>query len=321
MQSLLLLPIALALLAGARPTSPTVRTVFNFTDGTFLENIHATASGKLILTSLTTTSLLIVEPTAQTPQSSTLLTISDPLVNCITGIDEYAPGKFAVIGANLNMATFTSFNASVWKFDLREHSHGTITPQKVTDLPYTVLANGLAVNSYGAPATVLIANSKGSVLSVNVVTGEFKDVIQDDAFAIGTAGVPIGINGLHVRGSYLYFLNSSKGFAGRVRIRHDGSAAGPIETFATMPAGQQGYDDFALDVEGRMWIASHPNSVDVVFPESGKQVVLEAGLGDTAVGPTSAAFGRGSKQQEKTLYVTTGDGALLAFDTTKISLK
>ena len=269
---------------------------------------------------LTTTSLLIVDPTAQTPQASTLLTINDPLVNCITGIDEYAPGKFAVIGANLEMATFTSYNASVWKFDLQARSHGAITPQKVTDLPYTVLANGLTVNTRGPPGTVLVANSKGSVISVNVRTGEFKVVIQDDAFAIGAAGVPVGINGLHLRGSYLYFLNSSKGLAGRVPIRNDGSAAGPVEIFAMMPVGQRGYDDFALDDEGRMWIASHPSSLDVVFPDSGKQVVLETGLGEAATGPTSAAFGRGNRQQEKTLYLTSGDGVLLAFDTTKIPL-
>jgi len=324
MQSLLLLPFVLAVLASAQSTLPYVRTVL-VANGTFLENIHATADGKLLITSLTTTSLLIVDPNAPTPMLSTLFTVNDPNVNCLTGIDEYDPGKYAFNALNLTAATFTSYHASVWKFELpATPPYGTITPHKVVDLPTNeiVLANGLTARLLGHPDTVFIANSAGSVRSVNITSGTNQNVIVAPELGPGTGGVPLGINGLHVRGLYLYYLNSGQRYAGRVPIRVNGTATGPFEVLATMPTGQRGYDDFALDLHGRMWIASHPNSLDVVFQENGtwRQVVVDTGLPSTALGPTSTAFGRGSSAERETLYMTTADGILLAFNTTMISL-
>jgi len=324
MHSLLLLPFVLPVLAAAQSTLPYVRTVL-VANGTFLENIHATADGMLLITSLSTPTLFMVNPNATTPQLTALFTVNDTNVNCLTGIDEYDPGKYAFNALNLTAATFTSYHASVWKFELPATSpYGTITPHKVVDLPTSeiVLANALTARLVGHPDTVFISNSAGSVRSVNLTSGANQNVIVAPELAPGTGVVPLGVNGLHVRGLYFYYVNSGQRIAGRVPIRVNGTATGPFEVLATTPTGQRAYDDFALDLHDRMWIASHPNSLEVVFQENGtwRQVVVDTGLPATALGPTSTAFGRGSKEERETLYMTTADGILLAFNTTMISL-
>jgi hypothetical protein len=64
------------------------------------------------------------------------------------------------------------------------------------------------------------------------------------------------------------------------------------------------FDDFALDGEGKAWIATHTS--DVIETEVGKGVVADIQNATLLLNPTSAAFGPGGERERRTLYVTNG---------------
>jgi len=316
--------LAVATMAFAAPGGISVdpiRKVYTFPDASFLENIVARSNGDLALTSLSHPRVYTIDPRAKTPTPRILATISSPTVNITAGIAEYAPDRFAVLGALFNARTFGAWNLSVWTIDARRSSIPAVAV-KVVDIPEAGLGNGLTVLP-GVPGVVLVSDSpRGIIWRVDLLKGTYELVVQDPLLAPNPTGLPLGINGIRVLNGQLWFVNTNKGFLAKAPISNDGRSIALENTtqLSTMPAGQGGYDDFAVDAKGRFWIATHPDSVDVVVP-SGQQTVL-GGFNVTANGrgPTSAAFGRSCKKEEKTLYVVTGDGVLFAVDTDKVKL-
>lgn len=86
------------------------------------------------------------------------------------------------------------------------------------------------------------------------------------------------------------------------------------------------YDDFDIEEGvGDAWIATHPNHVVKVTP-GGQQTVIEDEV--LLLNPTSAQFGRGSRRERSTLYVTNGGSftedftlineGVVALDTTQV---
>ncbi|KAH7105877.1 hypothetical protein BKA62DRAFT_343435 [Auriculariales sp. MPI-PUGE-AT-0066] len=297
--------------------SSLVRQVFAFTDGTFFENIATRSNGNLILTTLTHPWVYTLNPMATSPKATVLASFDSSVANSVLGIVEYALDQFAVITELSNTATMSGTNTTIWTLDLRSSTPRT---RQVAQLPAGSMGNGLT--AIPGTSLVLVADTTvGAVWSVNVVTGAYRMVIKDAGMAPASTTLPLGINGLRVYGSLLYFVNSSKGTVGRLAIRTDGTAASPIQYLATTPSGQFAYDDFAIDKGGRLWIAAHTNAVDLVYP-NGKQVVVTTSLNisSTDRGPTSAAFGRGSRTQEQFLYVTSASGIVWAVDTSQVKM-
>lgn len=64
------------------------------------------------------------------------------------------------------------------------------------------------------------------------------------------------------------------------------------------------WDDFEMDWEGDAWVATHPAALTEVTVEGKMRNTTGDGTVSMA-NPTSARFGRGSKEQEKTLYLST----------------
>ncbi|KAH7102025.1 hypothetical protein BKA62DRAFT_701171 [Auriculariales sp. MPI-PUGE-AT-0066] len=262
------------------------RQAFTLTSSIFLENIATRSNGNLLLTTLSYPRVYTVNP-SQSLQPTILATFDSPVANSLSDI-----------------ATKSGTNTTIWTMDLR----GTRpTVRQVVQLPAGTMGNGLTTLTTAVnPGTVLVADTTlGQVWSVNVVSGVAKVVIKDDNMAPVAGGIPLGINGLRLQGSYLYFINSSKLFAARIPIHRDGTASGAVEVLAT----------------GRLWIASHVDAVDVVS-SGGSQIVAVTGLNVSATdgGPTSCAFGRGNSLQEQILYVTTGGGNIFAVDTGLVAL-
>ncbi|KAJ7636372.1 hypothetical protein FB45DRAFT_1137960 [Roridomyces roridus] len=74
-------------------------------------------------------------------------------------------------------------------------------------------------------------------------------------------------------------------------------------------------DDFALDGEGRAWLATNPGSLTLIDPARNVELVV---VNTTLNEPSSVAFGRVSGNVTTTFFVTTRGGQLAAVDTSGV---
>lgn len=303
---------------GAAPSpSSAVQLVYQFQDLVKIENTAARSNGHLVLTVVNEPLVYDIDPKARRPSPKLLHKFSG--VTSLTGIAETAPDIFAVVVGNWSSATFAAVpgSFSIWSVDLNTPEP---TVKIITSIPGAAALNG-ATPLDGSPDIILIADSTlGAVWRVNVVTGDHSIAIQDPLFTTCTTASPIGINGLDIFGGKLYFLNSAQVSYGRVPISDDGSAAGEVEILARVEVPSARYDDFDMDWEGNAWVATHPNALTEVTIEGKQRNITGDGNIMEMTQPTSATFGRGSKQREKTLYVTTSGsstagGQVIAIDT------
>ncbi|KAH7099187.1 hypothetical protein BKA62DRAFT_673741 [Auriculariales sp. MPI-PUGE-AT-0066] len=285
----------LALAATAATVSSALKRVYTFEDGSFIENIAVRSNGHLVLTSLSHPRVYTIDPTSANPTPRIIAEFNSTVANGVTGVTEYAPDRFAFIAGQFSTANFSAEATALWSIDLRGYSSSQ-QPQKIADLN-NIFGNGLTTLPK-TPGTVLFSDSiLGALWSVNTHTGALRKVAQNDAFAPSnpTGPFPLGINGIRTHGSDLYFVNSNQQRFAKVRIHADGTLAG--------------------------------NVTDLAAPrlDQGQLVVAASGLNPNPLphtaGPTSAAFGRGSKKQEQTLYITSAFGIVFALDTTKVVLK
>ncbi|KAH8824063.1 hypothetical protein DL96DRAFT_1683174 [Flagelloscypha sp. PMI_526] len=299
-----LIALFTAVLGLASPLSPnSVHTMYQFEDGTFLENIAVRSNGDLLLTSVTKPVVFSLDPHAPNPT----IVFEFPNATGTTGIIEIYPDVFAILAGVWNASTATAEKGSLclWTVDV---GHQEPVGKKITCIPQSIMLNG-ATTLEGAPGIVLVSDSRlGGIYRINIHTGEVVLVIQDTLLE-GTPGnaYGLGINGLRTRGHELYFANSSKKFFASLQLTSTAQVIGPIKTISTVPSGANftAYDDFALDKKGNAWIALENQALVVVTP-SGEQRFVLGGDGNTLLAtPTSAAFGRGGKMGKETLYVVT----------------
>ena len=298
-------------------SSSVVQLVYQFPhdQGMALENLAARANGHLVVTAVNKPLVYDLDPKPH--HISPKLLYQFPGVTSMTGIVETAPDIFAVVGGNWSTTTFLAEPGtfSVWSIDLN-----TPVPNVkiISSIPEAAALNGIATLA-GSPDIVLIADSaRGAVWRLNIVTGDHSIAIQHPLFTNSTTKSPIAINGIRTFGGMLYFLNSAQGSYGRVPITDDGSATGEVEILGRLDVPTAKYDDFAMDWEGNAWVATHPNALSQVTVEGRQRNVTGDSDTVTMTQPTSAEFGRGSKQEEKTLYITTSGGQLIAINTCMI---
>ncbi|KAJ7029978.1 hypothetical protein C8F04DRAFT_1114906 [Mycena alexandri] len=318
----MLFPLLLSLVvcAAASFTLPT-RLVLQSPTGLFLENLAVRPNGKLLITSPESSTLHMLDPTAENPTFDEVHTF--PNVT-LFGIAEIQPDIYGIIAFVLNVTTLSAVpgTIAIWRMDLS--SGGPTVVNKAADVPDGMFLDGLAAVP-GEPDLVLGADTAaGRVWQINLRTGVVRIAAQDDAFAPGAPPPAFGINGLHVRGGDLYFTNSQKKTFSRVPISVRGgnvAQGGPIQVLGSAN-GTDEFDDFAFDSAGRVWAATLPNTLTLFFPPAqgnGMRGQLNAqGSPVEFDSPTSAAFGRGGVAQQHTLYVTTQAGQLIAIDTTGI---
>lgn len=302
-------------------SGPTVRNVFTFPPNHFIENIAVRSNSKLLITSMSVPHLFSVDPTVASPNASVVHTFSN--ITGISGIAETIPDVFAIVTAEWDLAATRAIPGTlkVWTVNFnRRRANNAPTVTLLTDIPNSTIFNGLARHPKN-PRLLFAADSAiGAVWRVDLLTGAHDIAFSSPLLTpTGTApGTHLGINGLRSHGSHLYFTNSAQQFFGRVAVDWHGNPIGSIEVISnsTVAGTDVVYDDIALDVAwngqvGSAWIASHPSYAVKVTLSGGNQLVVN----DTAklLNPTSAAFGRGSLQQRKTLYITNG-GEFAGFD-------
>ncbi|KAJ7286257.1 hypothetical protein C8J57DRAFT_1216474 [Mycena rebaudengoi] len=307
------------LLACATAT-PSTKVICQSPTGLFLENIAIRPCSNLLVTSLLSPSLFTLDPTATVPTLDTVFTF--PNSTGLSGIVEYRPDVYAVVAAQLNVTTVRDIpgTTSIWSVDLT--SAARPLAKKIALLPTLndSIFNGLTKVA-GRPDIVLVAESaSGSVWEINTLTGASRIAIQDESMMPGGTEGPVvlGINGVRGYGDALYFSNTLRSTLSRVPLDVHGAhvkAAGAVQLLAHVES--QAIDDFALDPKGCAWVArAEPKGLVLLCPVPGTEAWKETDLDwDTTFGPpTSVAFGRGNSAQQKTAYINTQTGQIVAVD-------
>ena len=187
----------------------------------------------------------------------------------------------------------------------RFNTSATVT--KVTDLPSAVLLNG-ATTLPQHRNLILIADSiAGVVWRVNLTDSQVLKVI-DNPLMKPSVTLPLGINGLKVRGQSLRFTNSNTGNFVRIPIDPSkGTATGEASIIATNVTG----DDFQLDARGNAYVVSDFfNELTFVDVKENTETVLTGGANSTIISrPTACAFRRTRRDRERgSLYIITSGG-------------
>ncbi|KAJ7089085.1 hypothetical protein C8R44DRAFT_648973 [Mycena epipterygia] len=311
-----ILSIAVTIIA----TFPTTL-VYQSPTGLFLENIAVRPSSELLLTSILSPTLHILDPNYANATLHEVYTF--PNATGLTGIIEYQPDVYAVVTSRAQNITATRRvdlgSISIWRVDFRSKIP---VAARIAGIPQSTLINGLS-SVPGHPDLILAADSDlGAAYEIRMTTGAVRIAIQSAAMAPGTPAPALGINGLHVHKGALYFTNSQQGTLARVPIAVGSGGvrqAGAVEVLGTVQPPSGIYDDFAIDAEGRAWVTMHPGALTLFYPLKNERWTQENAAGDPEgshavfTEPTSAAFGRGVNG--KTLYVTTGGGQVVSVDT------
>ncbi|KAL2047412.1 hypothetical protein N7G274_001433 [Stereocaulon virgatum] len=284
----------------AAAPSSAVKLVYQFQDRVALENLASRSNGHLVLTASNQPIVYAMNPNTRNAKPISVFRV--PGVTGLTGVVETAPDVFAVVAGNWSTETFraTPGSFSVWSVDFN-------TPQPtgkiIASIPEASALNGLTTLE-GSRDIILGADSAvGIIRRLNVTSGEHNVAIESPLFA-PTKLVPLGVNGLCTFDGQLYFLNSAQGSYGRVPLKADGSAAGEVQILARINLPTI-YDDFDMDWAGTAWVATHANMLTQITVEGKQRNTTGTGSDTAMIQPTSAQFGRGSKEAENTIYMTT----------------
>lgn len=316
------------------PGDSLIRTVYQFPNETWVENLAVRSNGKILVTLISAPEVWEVDPFA-TPTTAELVHRFPDAISLL-GIAEYAPDVFGVNVGNWSdkTSTYEAGSWSTWSIDMREHwggehhsgwgkhhgpHHGGPEVHKIADISPAFFLNGMTPLSAN-PSTLLFADAgAGLIYRLDTMTGAYSIAIDDPALKPNTSfPVTLGVNGIHFRpgeDDYVYFTNTFMPPAfGRIPIDPmTGAQTGPVETIVESTTEFTGApDDFTFDSTGKTaYIANGALSglLKVSFP-SGKTEVLVGGTDKSETpGETACHFGRTKQDIRKgTLYITNTGG-------------
>lgn len=304
-----LLPL-ITLATAPPPPTCSLRQLYNFhSEDIWLENIAVRSTGQLLLTTISQPWLYTFDPSEQ-PNPAPRIRAELPDVNGCTGITETAdPDVFAISCAIHGPAAFEARGNVVITLDLRDDSKQPFVT-KVADIPEAKLLNGMTT-THPDGLLLMSDSSGGSIWWANLSSTEYGILVNNDPLLQPGGIVPCGVNGIRTHGNDLFFANSGMGLFGRITLDGWGNAMGEAERLGDVPGGVRAFDDFAVDGEGTKWVATHDDAVTVIKAGGERWVIRDVGNGVGLRAPTSAAMGRGSKEEERTVYVVTGGVGML----------
>lgn len=214
------------------------------------------------------------------------------LPTAATGLARAADGALWVTGGAVGTPP-----GRIWRVD----PDATVTAW--VTVPDAAFLNGCTFAPDGR--TLLVCESlSGRVLAVDTHEPRWTAWITDDRLRPRSATVP-GANGIKVLDGEAWISVTDLDTLHRVTIGPDGT---PGEL--RVAAEHLRADDFAVDSEGALHIATHPAHTVVRLDPDGTRTTV-AGPAQGATGSTSCAFGRGPGDGTA-LYVTTTGGIGLA---------
>jgi len=303
---LLLIPV----LSSPSPISPVTKTIYQFSNPTWVENIAATHNGSLLVSLLAKTSgaeLHLVNPFTS-PTTATLIK-AFPNSDSAFGITELSEDIFAIItGFSDLMKGPTVGSSSVWTVGLSPYGTGKEAApivKKIAKIKKAQFLNGAAaLNS----ATILLADSyAGNVVALDTYTGQYSVVLSDASMSLNGSGpVPIGINGLKMHDGYLYYSNTVQGTLNRVKVNPVTGCA--ISKFECITSSLSTPDDFAIDTDGSTILAEVPDNRVVKVSVKGVVTPVAGNQNSSLVaGVTSVTLGR-TRKDRGVVYVGTNGG-------------
>ncbi|KAL8685292.1 MAG: hypothetical protein Q9218_007857, partial [Villophora microphyllina] len=229
--------------------------IYEFPNGTWLENIAVRPTGFILTTVLTTPDLYLIQPNARSPSPQLIHHFSSH--ESLLGITETSPDTFHIVAANFSTATRSAVpgSSAIYRIRFLSPDSATAIVALTTNLPPDIgLPNGLTtLNAH----TILVADStKGTILAIDTQTGVSKIISTDPLLRPPTLG-GLGVNGLKIaNGNQLFFTNTGQNFLGRLII--DPLTAIPQSAATVIARQPQGpgipatvqYDDFAIDATG-----------------------------------------------------------------------
>ncbi|KAG7290076.1 hypothetical protein NEMBOFW57_000070 [Staphylotrichum longicolle] len=244
-----------------------------------IENVAVRSNGQILATNMNAATLYAIDPVAKT--STTALTVTG--ASGLSGIGEYAPDVFAVIGGK-----------GIYKVDF------TSTPPKSSLIKTISEANNLNGLAVFDNSSVLVADAgKGAVYKLDVNTGAYAVVLQDATMA-PSGGIPFGIDGIKYRDGVVWYTNIFKNSFHKVAV--DPATAKPAGAYTTLWTNLMG-DDLCFGPNGKIYVATNSkNSLVEVDPAVGKPTSV-----GSVTGSTSCAFGRTAKDAN-VAYVGAGQG-------------
>lgn len=296
------------------PSLPlTVNIVHTFAFPSWCENLAVQANGKLLVSRLDTPEVIQVDPTGALAPITVVSWDPSKYKGCL-GISETIAGVFYVITSAFVDDNFvkTSGVNSIWEIDMNDFfvtSTGVVTSNatvtKVTDIEEADFLNGMTTLD---ARHILVGDIyNGWVYKVNTDRGDYKIAINDPRMKIGpNPSTNLGVNGLKIRNSYLYWTNTAAGSLNRIRINLKAEPLGASEQVA---ANVPKADDFVFKSDGTAFIAQNQQDELSVLLAGKKSATVAAGsnISTTLAGVTAGKFGRLRSDANK-LYLTTSGG-------------
>jgi len=178
--------------------------------------------------------------------------------------------------------------------------------KKVVDVAEALFLNG---STPLRGSRVLVVDSiLGKAFEVDTRTGEYGVWLEHPHLSKCTDEPMMpGVNGVKAFRGSVYFTSTERALILRVTVTPSG-AAGDLEILAEHFLG----DDFALDVQGNLYVTTHVyNQLQRLSTDGVRSVLADADEG--LHGSTAVTFGR-TEHDRRSLYVTTTGGIVAPFD-------
>lgn len=261
--------------------------VYQFSNGTWAENIAVRSNGNLLVTFASTSELWEVILSAQHGASQARRLHHFPNAEMATGIAELTPDVYAVITPN-----------TVWKVDLKNGTKNT--PTRIVTLQPARRLNGMAVLNPDTRTLAISDSEAGFIWRLDTNTGNYTVILRDETMAANTKeGVLLGINGVRVHNGYVYYVNTPNRLFCCIPVNTTtGRATDPREIISQGALA----DDFAISRQGVGYLAGLTDHlITRVFANGTQEVIANS---SALMSATSGAFGKLGGSD--VLYITTG---------------
>ena len=272
---------------------------FYFPDSNQAENIRPRANGQILVTLNTIPELYQIDPSRN--QSGGIVHTFEGYKS-LFGIVELRKDVFYVIASNFTgPPDYYGFQGSVsiLQVDLRGIPDPTVAQSavkvsKVVDIPQAQLLDGLDIVNKSAGLLISGDAQTGTLYLIDVHKRTASAVLQD-AILQGTSNARaaalehIGINGLKVYSSSLYFTNTAKGTFGKVPL--DSTTGSPVGIPSVLANYSTLTDDLTFDLAGNAFISEPLNGV-LLRPANTTSTNNQTRLLAELPGANSNAFGR-----------------------------
>ncbi|RHZ65998.1 uncharacterized protein CDV56_109442 [Aspergillus thermomutatus] len=278
-----------------------ISTVFQFNhNGTWLENIAVRPNGKLLVTRLDAPELWLIDPANPNAAEAGSLFYSFANATSLLGITEINRDVYAVVAGNFSIASVASTLGSyvVWRLD----ASGSARPSAsvLARIPEAEFLNGIV--RFGQNTLLITDSAKGVIWRLDMSTGQYSQALSDPSM-LPAAGQPyaVGVNGIDVRGKYVYYTSTTQMLFCRVPVNSMASATGPVEVITSGITP----DDFMLGSDGTAYITTNPDNGLVKVDPKGRVKLVAGNQFTIAVGGSTAVA---SNQDGSVLYITTSGG-------------